>query len=197
MADNQFRLSEGLGMVELEQQQSVKIEPEEFVQEEYLDTVEMVEEEFLDVDDIIEEDQSVYNSQPYIKQEKYPTFIVSRKKDGQKSEEFFTCRLCDDTQVFTSRYRYRLHLKEEHPERNQNKFWILTSTADTKPKDTVCSKDLCHICEKWITTSSLENHMKRMHSNKYEFFCDLCPMKFKVKRDIQYHVKKHMATEFR
>jgi hypothetical protein len=25
----------------------------------------------------------------------------------------------------------------------------------------------------------------------------LCPMKFKVKRDIQYHVKKHMATEFR
>lgn len=194
MADNQNRLSGALGIA---QEAAVKVETEEYLQEEHLDSVEMIEEEFLDIDDIIEE-EPVYQQEIKTENNQPLNISIKRRKDGNpiKSEEYFTCQLCDSKQIFTSRYRYRIHLKEDHPERNQNRFWIMTTT-DTKQRDTVCSKELCHICDKWITTSSLDNHMKRMHSDSYEYFCDLCPQKFKVKRDIQYHIKKHMTVEYR
>lgn len=123
-------------------------------------------------------------------------FVRSRKSRSiPKPNAFFTCQVCKD-KVFTSRYHYRNHLMTEHPDRNSNKYWTMT-TVDVKQEGTVSSKELCSVCAKWITASSMDAHIKRMHSDEYYFFCDLCPQKFKVKRDIQYHVRKHMEKESR
>lgn len=175
--------------------EDIKCEEEDelvYVEEEYLeDNTVGAEEEFVEYDDIIEEDPSHYDDhQVIIKRQRSDSDVIIIK-----SEESFTCRLCPN-KMFSSRYRYRMHLKEEHPSRHENRFWVMTS-AEGGPRETVCSKEMCTMCGKWITTSSLENHIKRMHSDDYQFFCDHCPQKFKVKRDIQYHVKKHMIQEYR
>lgn len=183
LAENQEKLQESLtalGMIKFEDIKSEELDEPTYVEEEYLEENVVVEEEFVDYDDIIE-------------CEEYPEANYSTEIHI-KSEEHFTCRLCPN-KTFSSRYRYRMHLKEEHPQRNENRFWVMTN--DPGPRETVSSKEMCVICCKLITTTSIENHIKRMHSDDYKFFCDHCPQKFKVKRDIQYHVKKHMQHEYR
>lgn len=58
-------------------------------------------------------------------------------------------------------------------------------------------KQICPICAKYLAVGSLESHMMRKHSDEYNFYCDQCPQKFKVKRDIVSHVMKHTKIEYR
>lgn len=139
-----------------------------------------VEEEYLDDNVIVDDDCLYYESIIEEEEEEDPDHSI-------KNEEPFTCRLCPN-KSFPSRYRYRVHMKEVHPLRSKEQYLFMT---DSGVRETVCSKERCNICGKYITTSSLENHIIRMHSDDYRFFCDLCPQKFKVKRDIQFHVKKY------
>lgn len=86
MAENQMRLSEALGMLAFHPK-AVKLEEEEFEQEEHLDVVETIEEEYLDVDDIIEEEIMHFEPSPQpvrIKIEKSGTAVVMKRKfDGK------------------------------------------------------------------------------------------------------------------
>jgi len=149
-------------------------------------------------DDLIEDESLLLGSEEGSYEDPMVRIINSPTKRGRKKtpkQSFFTCQICKD-KTFASRYHYRNHLETEHPDRNENKYWTMT-TVDQKPAGTVSSRELCPVCAKWITTSSMDAHIKRMHSDEYYFFCDLCPQKFKVKRDIQYHVRKHMQKESR
>jgi hypothetical protein len=94
----------------------------------------------------------------------------------------FKCKWCDEP-PFMNRKQYRNHMEEVHPECKN----ILTESPTV----------VCQICAKTLATNSLDAHMKRMHSNEYYFFCDMCPSKFKLKRDIIFHVKTHIQSEFR
>jgi hypothetical protein len=188
LAGNQRRLHESLvalGELSIEE---IKVEPdEEFDVDEYIEDESAMEWKVESLDEAVEEPS-------------YEYVEVGRKSPKQTKVntggvQFFTCQICKD-HTFTSRYHYRNHLETEHPDRKA-KYWTMTTVGKKPAIATVSSKELCPVCAKWITSSSMDAHIKRMHSDEYFYFCDLCPQKFKVKRDIQYHVKKHMEKESR
>lgn len=183
------------------QPQVIKEEPnDDFDVDEYIEDetgmewkVECLEEDIIEDETLLLVHDQDYED-PMIRIHNTPS-SRGHKKSPKQQKNYFTCQICKD-KTFTSRHHYRNHLETEHPDRNANKYWTMT-TVDQKPTGTVSSRELCPICAKWITTSSMDAHIKRIHSDEYYFFCDLCPQKFKVKRDIQYHVRKHMEKESR
>jgi hypothetical protein len=189
LASNQRRLHESLvalGEITIEE---IKVEPDdEFDVDEFIEDESAMEWKVESLDEAIEEP-----SYEYVE-------VTSNRRSPKSVRkvnpvQYFTCQICKDS-TFTSRYHYRNHLETEHPDRKA-KYWTMTPVGKKPQIATVSSKELCPVCAKWITSSSMDAHIKRMHSDEYFYFCDLCPQKFKVKRDIQYHVKKHMQKESR
>ncbi|KAG5667303.1 hypothetical protein PVAND_015289 [Polypedilum vanderplanki] len=58
-------------------------------------------------------------------------------------------------------------------------------------------KKICPICANYYSANALDDHINRVHSDNYQFYCDLCPNKFKTKRDITSHVQTHLNVESR
>jgi hypothetical protein len=58
-------------------------------------------------------------------------------------------------------------------------------------------RQVCPICAKHYSTSAIDDHMRRMHSDEFRFFCDHCPNKFKTKRDVINHLLTHKKAEHR
>ena len=72
---------------------------------------------------------------------------------------------------------------------------VQPQSKDTSNKN--LNLQVCPICGKNFSSGSLDTHIKRIHSEGYNFFCDQCPLKFKVKRDLISHLTKHTEVELR
>lgn len=101
-----------------------------------------------------------------------PTFIELKLQDDPDEEEFIEEYLDEDV---------------------YEKFEIYEEIPVTMQKP----RQICPICAKYFSAGSIEVHMKRKHSSKFNFYCDHCPQKFKAKRDIVTHLVKHVQAEYR
>lgn len=112
-------------------------------------------------------------------------------KKSSMPEPEFNCTICGE--LFKMRTALINHIKMIHfPHQNIAK-------PEKKTGKYSMQKNMCSICARMIKggQTGLKEHMLRAHTNSFNFFCDFCPKKMKLKRDMVAHLKIHIKPEFR